>query len=85
MRVPPQVVRNIKVEQFDRMYQPRSQGLSLPAPKSERGGGERERDPGNEVENVPLINGLAIFDDGWKSCVSKGYDMLISLRFLALS
>ena len=40
MRVPPQVVRNIKVEQFDRMYH---------------------------------INGLAIYDDGWKDWVSKGY------------
>ena len=40
MRVPPQVVRNIKVEQFDRMYH---------------------------------INGLAIYDDGWKGWISKGY------------
>ena len=31
----------------DGFIQPRSQGLSLPAPKSSRGRGER--DPGNEV------------------------------------
>ena len=40
MRGPPQVVRNIRVEQFDRMYH---------------------------------INGLAIYDDGWKGWVSEGY------------
>ena len=34
-------------------YQPRSQGLSLPAPQSGgRSGGRGERDPGNEVEQL---------------------------------
>ena len=36
--------------------QPRSQGLSLPAPKSE--GARRERDPGNEVEINAEVNVL---------------------------
>jgi len=51
MRVPPQVVRNIKVEQFDRMYH---------------------------------INGLAIYDDGWKGWVSKGYADFFTIAHVKL-
>ena len=37
-------------------HQPRSQGLSLPAPQSS--GGRGERDPGNEVERSPPLDDL---------------------------